>query len=272
MVFPQAIYFLISLFGWRGAYLALAGFVALTILPVAALLFRDRPEKYGLSPDAGLEPTAKDPRPEPSFSRQQALGTGVFWLLCTAGFLTNAVGTALLLNHFSIMQTAGVAHGDALTLLALAGGVQAVATIGTGFLLDRFEPRRLVPLAMCMLALASVLPALGGGVAVSWLYALSLGSAYGSQQAINAAGYAKYFGRDHLGAIRGTSFVFGVAGAALGPLPFAASIDWTESYSAVLTVCCGLSLMCGAAAFVVRCPSAAAATTTIPSPMTEPMS
>jgi hypothetical protein len=29
MVFPQLIDFLISLFGWRGAYLALAGFVAL---------------------------------------------------------------------------------------------------------------------------------------------------------------------------------------------------------------------------------------------------
>jgi MFS family permease len=193
----------------------------------------------------------------------------VFWLLCAAGFLTNAVGTALLLNHFSIMQTAGVAYVDALTLLALAGGVQAIATLGTGFLVDRYEPRRLVPLAMGMLALASALPAFGGGVAVSWLYALSLGGAYGSQQAINAAGYAQYFGRDHLGAIRGTSFVFGVAGAALGPLPFAASIDWTESYAAVLTVCCGLSLMCGAAAFVISCPSATADTTTIPSPMTE---
>ena len=119
---------------------------------------------------------------------------------------------------------------------------------------------------MGMLALASGLPAFGGG-AVSRLYALSLGGAYGSQQAINAAGYAPYFGRD--GAIRGASFVFGVAGAALGPLPFAASIDWTESHAAVLTVCCGLSLRCGAAAFVVHCPLTPANTPTIPSPMTE---
>ena len=138
--------------------------------------------------------------------------------------------------------------------MVLAGGVQAVATLGTGFLVDRHEPRRLVPLAMSMLALACALPAFGGGVAASWLYALSLGGAYGSQQAINAAGFAQYFGRDHLGAIRGTSFVFGVAGAALGPLPFAASIDWTESYAAVLAVCCGLSLMCGAAAFLCQVP------------------
>ncbi|MBI5320345.1 MFS transporter [Bradyrhizobium sp.] len=258
IVFPQLIDALISLFGWRGAYLVLAGLLALTILPVAALLFRDRPEKFGLSTDAGLPLAAQHFEPEPSFSREQALRTGVFWLLCAAGFLTNAVGTALLLNHFSIMRTAGVAHADSLMLLALAGGVQAAATLGTGFLVDRHEPRRLVPLAMGLLALATALPAFGSGVAASWLYALSLGGAYGSQQAINAAGFAQYFGRDHLGAIRGTSFVFGIAGAALGPLPFAASIDLTESYAMVLTVSCGLSLLCGAAAFVIKCPPAPA--------------
>jgi hypothetical protein len=111
---------------------------------------------------------------------------------------------------------------------------------------------------MGMLALASALPAFGSGVTVSWLYALSLGGAYGSQQAINAAGYAQYFGRDHLGEIKGASFVVGIAGAALGPLPFAASIDWTKGYATVLAISCGLSLLCGAAAFVVGCPPAPA--------------
>ena len=262
VIFPKLIDGLISLYGWRGAYLALAGLVALTILPVAAALFRDRPEKFGLSTDAGLPPDTDKRAEEPSFTREQALRTGVFWLLCAAGFLTNAIGTALLLNHFSIMQTAGIARSDALLLLSLLAGVQAIATLGTGFLVDRFEPRRLVPLAMAMLAAASALPAFGNGIAVSSLYALCLGGAYGSQQAISAAGYAQYFGRDHLGAIRGASFVFGIAGAAIGPLPFAASLDWTGSYAAVLIGSCALSLACGAAAFPVRRPSPLAKTMT----------
>lgn len=156
------------------------------------------------------------------------------------------------------MQTAGIAHSDALLLLSLLAGVQAVATLGTGFLVDRYEPPHLVPLAMFMLALATALPAFGNGVAISVLYALSLGGAYGSQQAINAAGYAQYFGRDHLGAIRGASFVFGIAGAAFGPLPFAASVDWTGSYAAVLIGCCMLCIVCGAGAFAVRRPSSSA--------------
>ena len=186
MVFPQLIDFLISLYGWRGAYLALALLVALTILPIAAALFRDRPEKFGLTTDAGSGRSRPRQREEPSFTRKQALRTGVFWLLCAVGFLTNAVGTALLLNHFSIMQTAGIGRSDALNVLAVYAGVQVVVTLGTGALLDRYEPRRLVPLAMFLLAATTALPALGSGIAVSWLYALCLGGAYGSQQAIGA--------------------------------------------------------------------------------------
>jgi hypothetical protein len=82
-----------------------------------------------------------------------------------------------------------------------------------------------------------------------------LGGAYGAQQAIGAAGYAQYFGRDHLGAIRGASFIFGISGAALGPLPFAASIDWTGSYFVALIGSLVLCLACGVGAFAVRRPS-----------------
>ena len=256
IVFPLLMDFFISIHGWRGAYIALAVLVGLSMLPVAALFFRDRPEKFGLAPDAGLSAPPQVIQDEPSFTRPQALRTAAFWLLCAMGFLTNAVGTALLLNHFAIMQAAGVTRTDALQVLAVYAAVQAVVTLVTGTLLDYVEPRRLVPLAMALLAAASVLPAFAqGGHAASWLYALSLGGAYGAQQAIGAAGYAQYFGRDHLGAIRGASFIFGISGAAFGPLPFAASFDWTGSYGAALIASGVLSLACGVASFLVRRPA-----------------
>lgn len=253
-MFPQLINSLISAWGWRGAYLSLALLVGFTILPVAAGLFRDRPEKFGLSTDAGLPPVNRGIREEPSFTRDQALRTSVFWLLTAVAFLTNAIGTALLLNHFSIMETAGITREGAIYVLGFYAAVQAAITLGTGALLDHYEPRRLVPLAMFLLGMACALPAFGSGVVVGWMYALSLGGAYGSQQAIGAAGYAQYFGRDHLGAIRGASFIFGISGAALGPLPFAASIDRTGSYSVALVGSLVLCLVCGAVSLVVQRP------------------
>jgi MFS family permease len=256
IAFPLLTDWLIGRYGWRGAYGMVALFVAMTILPVAAVFFRDRPERFGLTPDAGLPPPAQSTLEEPSFTRPQALRTGVFWLLCAMGFLTNAVGTALLLNHFSIMQTAGIARVDALHILAVYAAVQAAVTLGTGALLDYVEPRRLVPLAMALLAVACALPAFADGdVAASWLYALCLGGAYGAQQAIGAAGYAQYFGRDHLGAIRGASFIFGISGAAVGPLPFAASLDATGSYLTALIASGFLTVACGAASFFIRRPA-----------------
>jgi MFS family permease len=255
MVFPPLINALISLWDWRGAYLGLAVLVTLTILPVVAGLFRDRPEKFGLSTDAGLPAVKRQVREEPSFTRDQALRTGVFWLITAVAFLTNAIGTALLLNHFSIMKAAGITRDGAIYVLGFYAAVQAAVTLGTGALLDRYEPRRLAPLAMFLLGMACLLPAIGSGAAISWVYALSLGGAYGSQQAISAAGYAHYFGRDNLGAIRGASFIFGISGAALGPLPFAASLDRTGSYTAVLSGCVVLCLICGACAIAVKRPA-----------------
>ncbi|ODT17191.1 MAG: hypothetical protein ABS35_26400 [Kaistia sp. SCN 65-12] len=254
MIFPPLIEFLITQYGWRGAYVALALMLAATMLPVAALLFRGRPESFGLSVDAGLPPVAGRATEEPSFTRKQALRTGAFWLLSALGFLTNAIGTALLLNHFSIMQGAGIDRSTALVLLSALAAVQVAATLSTGALVDYIEPRRLVPLSMAMLAAASLLPAIGSGAVISWAYALCVGAAYGSQQAISAAGYAQYFGRDNLGAIRGAASLFGVSGAAFGPLPFAASIDWTGGYTFALIGSGVLCLICGAAAFIVRQP------------------
>lgn len=258
MTLPPVFNALISGYGWRAAYVGVAALIAATMLPVAMSLFRDRPERYGMTVDAGLPPPVKVTANEPSFTRAEALRTGVFWLLCATGFLTNAVGTALLLNHFSVMEAMGVGRGDGVTVLIAYAAVQATLTLGTGAMLDRYEPRRLVPFAMILLALTSLLPIAGHGALSGWIYSMSLGASYGSQQAISAAGFAHYFGRDHLGAIRGASFVFGIGGAAFGPLPFAICADLTGSYLPALAASLALALALAGASYFVPAPKAAA--------------
>lgn len=254
MVFPALSDTLIHIYGWRGAYLGLAAIVALTMVPVAATFFRDRPERFGLRPDAGLASARRTLHEEPSFTRSQSLRTATFWVLCASSFLANAIGTGLLLNHFSVMEAVGLERTAALSLLGPLAGVQAIATLGTGSLIDYTEPKNLVPLSMMALAAATLLAVFGEGPLFGWFYAVALGIALGSHQAVNAAGFAHYFGRDHLGAIRGASFVFGVGGAAFGPLPFSASVVWTGSYSAVLVGCCALCVTCTVFALTVRRP------------------
>lgn len=73
MVFPHLMDELIAGLSWRGAYLAVALLLLVTLPPVVAVLFRDRPEQLGLATDAGLPPVTKNLRQEPSFTRSQAL-------------------------------------------------------------------------------------------------------------------------------------------------------------------------------------------------------
>jgi hypothetical protein len=75
-------------------------------------------------------------------------------------------------------------------------------------------------------------PALGGGI----VYAAALGVMIGMLQVVHSAGLAESFGTAHLGTIKGTTFVIGVSGAALGPLPLLWSPVAAYSIFLALTV------------------------------------
>ncbi|GEP55720.1 MFS transporter [Reyranella soli] len=225
--------------GWRTAYLTLGAGVFAIMMPVGLALYRNRPADRA-DRDFG--------RPGPSVSANvgdgltlgEAAGTTVFWYLTAITLLVNAVNTALLLDHVRAMSAAGLDRSQAIALLGAVTTMQAVATLATGMLVDRFGARPVGLLGLAMLA-ASVLsvmaaPGLGGGL----VYAVTLGAMIGMLQVVHSSGLAESFGTAHLGTIKGTTFVVGVSGAAAGPLP----LLWSPT--AAYWIFLGLTL-CGAA-------------------------
>lgn len=178
--------------------------------------------------------------------------------LSLANLLTNALGTGLLLNHFDLLSRGGVAREVAVIAFAPLSITQVVAAVGIGPLVDRFVPHRLLALPMTSMASACLVVGTVASTTGAFVYAMMLGFAYGSFQAINAAVYAHYFGRKHAGEIRGMTFVITIVGAALGPLPF----GWAAAhggYFPVLAVGAGLCAIAMVANIVVdrpvaRCP------------------
>jgi MFS family permease len=253
VAFPPVIEALIRAGGWRYAYLTLGVVVAGTMLAVGLLLFRGRPEQFGLSPDLGTPRQRPPGTPEPAFTRAGALRTPVFWTLSLANLLINALGTGLLLNHFDLLSRGGVAREAAVIAFAPLSIAQVVAAVGIGPLVDRFVPHRLVLLPMTSMAFACLFVGTVASPSEAFVYASALGFAYGSFQAINAAVYAHYFGRKHAGEIRGMTFVITIVGAALGPLPF----GWAAAhggYFPVLAVGAGLCTIAMVANIVVDRP------------------
>jgi MFS family permease len=209
--------------GWRAAYLALGAGVLGIMLPVGLALYRNRPEHqsgkdFGRVRRADAADTLVE-GPVDGLTLAEATRTTDFWYLTALTLLVNSVNTALLLDHVRAMGQAGLDRGLAIGLLGAVTTAQAIATLLSGVLVDRFGARPVGMLGLALLASSVICvmatPALGSGL----VYALALGAMIGTLQVAHSAGLAEAFGTTHLGAIRGMTFVVGVSGAAAGPLP-----------------------------------------------------
>jgi MFS family permease len=223
--------------GWRAAYLTLGVGVLGLMLPVGLAFFRNPPEQTGLLPDFGLPAIRATARATRDFTLAEAARTTAFWYLTALTLMVNAVNTALLLDHVRAMDQAGIARMGAIALLGVVTTTQALATLGSGVLVDRFGARPvgllgLAVLAFCVACLIAT-PTLAGGFA----YAMALGAMIGILQVAHSAGLAESFGTAHLGSIRGVTFVIGVSGAALGPLPLLWSPDAAYWIFLAFTAC-----------------------------------
>jgi MFS family permease len=204
--------------GWRTAYLTLGVSVAGLMLPVGLAFFRNRPADGSMQdfgrPHAKIASAAND-----GLTLRQASRTVDFWYLTALTLLVNAVNTALLLDHVRAMEEAGLGRDLAIVLLGAVTTAQALATLGSGILVDRFGARPIGLLGLAILATSVVSVMAAPRLFDGLVYAVALGAMIGTLQVAHSAGLAEVFGLAHLGSIRGTTFVVGVSGAALGPLP-----------------------------------------------------
>jgi MFS family permease len=210
--------------GWRTAYLVLGAGVVALMLPVGLAFYRDRPDDRSARdfgrPGPDVPADAGD-----GLTLGQSARTTTFWYLLSLTFLVNAVNTALLLDHVRALSAAGLGRGEAIALLGAVTTMQALATLVSGVLVDRFGARPVGLLGLAVLASSVLCVMLAPTLARGLVYAIALGAMIGLLQVAYSSGLAESFGTAHLGTIRGTTFVVGVSGAALGPLALLQSAD-----------------------------------------------
>ena len=236
-LFPTLIEHLIDGVGWRAAYALLGALVAVTILPAGAAFFRARPEHFGLEPDgraAGGMRLGPAPR-EVNHSADAARATRTFWLFVSGDVLISALGTGLVFHHYAIMADGGLGRLAAAAVFVPFGAVTAGANLTTGYLMDRVPPRVLLS-AMLLAQVAALALAAVIHPGLALVYGVVLGTMMGMKGSISGSVYAYYFGRRHLGAIKGFASTLSVAGAAAGPLLFALGRAAAGAYGPVLLV------------------------------------
>jgi MFS family permease len=202
--------------GWRVAVLVLAGALVAVAIP-AALLLRESPAEVGERPrgeDPTLPPTPAV-RADPGIMRR-AVRTPEFWLLAGTFFVCGATSNGVVGTHFIAHA---VDHGFTPTVaaeaLALMGAFNFVGTIASGWLSDRFDPRRLLLIYYGFRGISLLyLPVMHdqlGVIAFSVLFGLD----YIATVPPTVMLTAEVFGRRNLGIVYGWIYAAHMLGAAI---------------------------------------------------------
>ena len=257
---PPALESLIGAVGWRSGYAWLAGIVALVAIPIGIAFFRDRPEAYGQRPDGHRRSSPEgEPLREATMSLAQARRTAAFWLVVAGDAAVSALGTGLIFHHFDILAQGGIDRATAAAVFVPIGLVTAVGTFGAGVMLDRFPPRFTLSLCMAFLV-AALLMAGNVPTGLAWAYGSLLGLSQGMKNSVSGSIYATYFGRKHLGSVKGFATTVTTAGTAIGPLLFSVGYDLSGSYLPVLWASALWPAAAGLAALRLRPPVASSRT------------
>ncbi len=232
-------------YGWQMSLVFLA-IVVWSISIVPTLLFmRRRPEDMGLQPDGKSLPDTSATQVrhlgsgpggsayEDTYSNwrlSEAVHTLTLWLLIVSMALAIMVLAGTTLHQTAYLIEHGlnpVAATAAVSFFAVGTGVSRLVW---GFLSERVPVRLCMASATLFMALGLVILLTSQGAPMAYLYAFIFGVGTSGSISLEPVIFANYFGRLHLGSIRGFSSLFRWVTAAAGPLLSGIGYDVTGSY------------------------------------------
>lgn len=274
---------LIEQVGWRHAYIGLGLIASAVMLPLLGVVYRNRPEDVGQRVDgeavlehaeakmAVLEETVEHERimgsdqPEGSgiepvsWTLKQAMGTRAFYITaCGVAYFALAV-TAFTMCMAPIFRAQGyddtMSSQATATMLWALGLTLMVTQIPAGKLADMVPLNLILSVGCLLMAVPALLLTLPNSYQYLWVIGITLGL---SQALIGATGgtlWAKYYGRDHIGKIKGVVSKFFIVASATGPVILDVGHQYTNSYPAMLWVFVIVPLPLGVAALFATKPS-----------------
>ncbi len=234
--------------------------VLVVFLPAAAIFFRNRPEDYGLQPDGiGTIPSGENTIQvsvpiEENWTLNEAMRTPIFWIIaiCTATISLVISGLFFhLVSIFEDQQLPAVVAASTFLPVALAS---AIFNLVSGILVDRISVNYLLAVSQAALIACMLFAQNLSGIPMAYLFGTMIGICLGLSNTISSVSWAKYYGREHLGAITGASAIIMIIGSALGPMPLGIARDLLGSYDQALTWAISLPLILMAASLFARPP------------------
>lgn len=216
LIFYPALVAIVDAFGWRTSVLSI-GVLALVLLPIVLLLMRNAPADLGLQPYGAMDAIPAPTVAVPSGGvMRQALATPTFWLLTITFTICGISSNGLIGTHFiPHVGDHGIPTEVAAGMLALMGAMNFVGTICSGWLTDRFDPRKLLAWYYGFRGLSLLLLPFVSSYTGLAVFSILFGLDYIATVPPTTALVADTFGRRHVGTIFGWIFCAHQFGAAV---------------------------------------------------------
>lgn len=228
----------IAVLGWRTTWLVSAGLLAIVAVPVFAVLLRNERHPT-LGPLAAADDSANDRALQ--WTRREVLSSSSFYGLLPGVLAPPFIVTAVFFNQVEIVAAKGWQLSWFAAWFPLLAALHVIASLVTGWLIDRFGARRLLPFFLLPLGAGVLLLA---AVDDRWVLPAAIGligASIGCSSATMGALWAELYGTLYLGAIRSVVAAAVVFASALAPGLVGLLLDagiGLESQFAVLVAYC----------------------------------
>jgi MFS family permease len=238
-------------FGWHGVYVALALIMLCVTLPMVLFLLK---EKTADQPNADSDSLVPEVNPADALgdTLKQAMGKRDFWVLVSVFVSLAFVLYGLIPHMVPLLTDRGMTPEAAATMASIFGFATFGGRILIGFLVDRFDARRIAVIffglsALGMALLATPLP--------TWALifpALLLGGSLGAEVDMLAYLTSRYFGLKSFAQIFGVLFSAVMVAMGLGPVAFGAVYDLTGSYQIMLAIGAPVCILAAGLMLILR--------------------
>ncbi len=266
--FPPLNTWLITTFGWENAWRILGVALIIIFLPVVFFIVRNKPEDIGLLPDNAIskkrlaqrreekmEEEEQEEGFETNWTVKEAMRTRAFWFILFCVSIPALVNTGLTFHLFSILGEQGVPGSTAAIILSIMAIVGFPVTMASGFILERVNVHIVLGLSFMGQMVFILMLTQVHTYVLAIVFAVLWGIIGGIERITLNIIWPNYFGREHLGSIKGIATTTMVIGSAFGPLPFGIAFDVFGGYTEILLIILIFPILGTIAAFMSPPPS-----------------
>jgi MFS family permease len=210
-IFPFVTVSLIGLIGWRLSWALAAGLMIFVALPSIYLLMQKERIPRGQATEVEEYGSQKQ------WTHAEVLADPLFWIMLTGVIAPSFIGTAVFFHQVHIGEIKGWSRELIASSLAVAAVATVVFSLISGWLIDRFSARQVLPLFLFPLGIGNVLLGWFDGPSIIIIFMLLHGVSHGVSNTLFGALWPEVYGTRHLGAVRSLIMAAMVIGSALGP-------------------------------------------------------